>query len=365
MPLNEYGYEEDVYKKASEELEKRVKDKLPDNEKYDKMFVERFLRARKCDVKKAEEMLLESLKWRKEHDVDTVLDRKPDPRIVRYFPHAFLGQTQHGRQVYFERTGRSCLPGPEMISLDDLFKWKVWQSEYLDDKLRNSPKKTVVCVLDMDGLSMSMLTKHVINFVKMVGEVEEKNYPESLHKVFVINAGWAFSGCYKIVKYFFAEEIREKIRVFTDSGYEKELYESVPPEIIPTFIKGGKNKYEDQEWAGDLTYQRTLPQSSEHEGLHNKETIKAGAIHEHTISVEQDHHIEWAFLTEKHDIEFSLLCPEGKHVHAPKKYTPNSLPEKGAHKAQKKGTYTVVFSNKASWTASKTVRFTVGSVGPE
>eukprot|EP01059_Diplonema_ambulator_P008689 TRINITY_DN18360_c0_g2_i1.p1 TRINITY_DN18360_c0_g2~~TRINITY_DN18360_c0_g2_i1.p1 ORF type:complete len:381 (+),score=119.09 TRINITY_DN18360_c0_g2_i1:145-1143(+) len=329
------------------------------------MFVERFLRARKCDVDKAETMLLESLAWRKEHDADNALDWKVDPRIVRYHPHAFLGESQHGHQIYFERTGRSCLPGPELISLDELFKWKVWQSEYLDNKLRSSPKKTVTCVMDVDGLSMSMLTKHMLNFVKMVGDVEEKNYPESLHKVLIINAGWAFAGCYKVVKYFFAEEIREKIKVFTDTGYEKELYENVQPEKMPKYLKGGKGEYEGEEWAGDLEYMKTLPQSECQEGLDQIQTIKAGAIHEHPVEVTAEHHIEWAFVTEKNDIEFSVLCPEGKPVHPPKKYTPTSLPEKGVHKAEKNGTYKVVFSNKFSWTASKTVRYTITAVKPE
>eukprot|EP01060_Flectonema_neradi_P034889 TRINITY_DN6259_c0_g1_i1.p1 TRINITY_DN6259_c0_g1~~TRINITY_DN6259_c0_g1_i1.p1 ORF type:complete len:297 (+),score=54.95 TRINITY_DN6259_c0_g1_i1:63-893(+) len=258
---NEFGFPKDKYDAGLKQLLKEVEDILPEGAHYNEDWVARFLRARQCNVDKSKQMLLESLEWRKKNNVDKVLEGPPpDSRIIEYLPHGFLGKSKEGYQIYLERTGLLCLPSPEVISLEALTHWKIHTAEYADHLIRDHEKKTCLVILDVSGLSLSRISKHVIDYVKMTGEVDEKNYPESLHKVLVLNAGFIFSTAYKMVQYFFAAEVRDKIRVF-GGDYESELYKYVEPEDMPEFIKGGK-KQVNEKWASkDMSYQKTLPQT--------------------------------------------------------------------------------------------------------
>eukprot|EP01061_Rhynchopus_euleeides_P018428 TRINITY_DN30503_c0_g3_i1.p1 TRINITY_DN30503_c0_g3~~TRINITY_DN30503_c0_g3_i1.p1 ORF type:complete len:367 (+),score=139.43 TRINITY_DN30503_c0_g3_i1:134-1234(+) len=354
------------FDESLDELIALVGPKLPQTEFYSKAWVSRFLTARNQNVKKASEMLLESLAWRKKHNVDNILSTEPDPRIAQYLPHAMLGLTPEGHHVYMERSGRVCFPGNDVLPMDALFHWKVWTSEKLDQVSRNTPSCTgrTIAVLDADGLTLSTMTPQVMAFLKLIGEIDEKNYPESLEKVLVLNAGFVFSNVWAMIKYFFAAEVRKKIVVLNDS-YEKELYKLVPPAMMPTFLKGGKNTaVAGEEWAGDLAYMSTLPQSAAHVGLESKEVVPAGKTFTKKISVTQKQSaVTWSFVTEAKSIEFSVHSPSGAVI-KPSRIDPGSAPHTGTHMAVETGEYKVVFCNKFSWTTDKTVRYNISIAQP-
>ena len=260
---NEFGYPTEEYNKSLQKLILEVKGDLPKGDLYNEHWVARFLRARNCDIEKSKQMLLESLEWRKKHDVDNVLKGPPpDSRIKEYLPHGFLGISRDGYQIYVERTGLLCLPAPEVLPMSALHHWKIYTAEYADELIKTNPKrKTCLVILDVTGIAISRVSKHVIDYIKMTSEVDEKNYPESLHKVVIINAGFIFSTAYKMVQYFIAAEVREKIKVL-GGDYEKELYQYVRPEDMPTFIRGGTKEINEKWASSDMSYQKDLPQTA-------------------------------------------------------------------------------------------------------
>eukprot|EP00755_Sulcionema_specki_P009604 Sspe_Gene.44145::Locus_21637_Transcript_2_2_Confidence_0.750_Length_1255::g.44145::m.44145 len=356
---NKYGFPPDEYKKRGDELMDAVRDALPTSRPdiYNRVWVERFLRARKLNVEKAKAMLLESIKWREENNVDTILDGPaPDPRVLQRFPHGVSGKSRFGHPLYFERTGMSMLTSEEVVPMAALLHWKIYLSEFLDRELRkpDAQQETVVAVLDMTGLTLSKANKHAMDFCKMVGDIEEKNYPESLCKIFVVNAGWVFASVWKVAKYFFSSEVREKI-VICGSGYMAQLEEYIDRSEIPTYLGGPK--VIEEEWAGDLAYMDALPSSAVHEGLDAKVELKAGEIHAHTVEVDQGHTLMWTFCTEQHSVAFSVTGPDRAVLVGEEKHDCANKLVSGRLSADSAGSYTLHFSNKFSWRTSKVVRF--------
>ena len=360
------GGEKKAFDADLDEFVRLVSPKLPKNDLYNKGFCRRFLVAREGNLKKAETMLLESLAWRVKHKVDSVLETTPNPNIIKYIPHGFCGQTKEGHQIYVERSGAMTLPGPDVVSMDDLFHWKVWMSEKVDAIARESKGSSgkTIAVLDVQGLTLAKMTQPVLDFLKMIGEIEEKNYPESLEKVLIVNAGFVFSNVWTMVKYFFAAEVRKKIVVAGES-YEKELYKLVGKEHMPNFFKGGLNaSISAEEWAGDLSYMETLPKSAAHVGLESKEVVPAGkAFKKKVVTTTTNSVITWSFATEAKSIEFSLVAPSGKVIEKPKKVD-SAAPTTGTHTAAEVGEYKVVFCNKFSWTTEKILRYNVTLTEP-
>lgn len=160
-----------------------------------------------------------------------------------------------GNPVYIERTGRGklhvMLPQVEAAASTH---WKVYMQELGEKLTKEAGVETAYVIMDMDGLKIRNATKQVwgagyqwlctrthtrrahsevlavyidgafacifnlrfllvqvLDFYKYQGAVDEANYPETLKKIFVINAGWVFLSIWKFAKYFFAEEIRQKV----------------------------------------------------------------------------------------------------------------------------------------------------------
>ena len=69
-----------------EEFKKYIKDNnLTDHPQYDDYYLLRFLRARKFDMDKTKLMFNNFLEWRRENDVDNIIDVSEIPIIPKRF----------------------------------------------------------------------------------------------------------------------------------------------------------------------------------------------------------------------------------------------------------------------------------------
>eukprot|EP01012_Entosiphon_sulcatum_P035792 TRINITY_DN4549_c0_g1_i5.p1 TRINITY_DN4549_c0_g1~~TRINITY_DN4549_c0_g1_i5.p1 ORF type:complete len:285 (-),score=73.87 TRINITY_DN4549_c0_g1_i5:78-932(-) len=269
---------------------------------------------------------------------------------------ALHGRTKLGHPIYFERTGRGKLHLliPQLRG-NEMFHWKVYLQETNQKLCREAGKETTFAVMDMDGLALHNATKPVLDFYQMVGAVEEANYPETLCKIFVINASWVFTSLWKFCKFFFAEEIRQKVFIF-GKDYERELLQHVDASVLPSYIKGGTARIPEP-WAGDLSFMDALGDKDFHDGL-IKEQVGAGKTFTHTVEAREGDVIAWDYCTEKHNIAFSLLFGD-EVVMAEEKVECNSALVSGSHRAQKSGKYTLKWSNEYSYMKGKTLLYKV------
>lgn len=92
----------------------RIREKLtelnPTNLKYyHSGTLYRFCRARKFDVNETFKMLQEDVKWRKDNDVDSIIDTFPKHEkyqdLVGYWPGRLHGIDKEEYNVYYEKLG--------------------------------------------------------------------------------------------------------------------------------------------------------------------------------------------------------------------------------------------------------------------
>jgi hypothetical protein len=86
----------------------------------------RFLRARDFDVGKARDMVIASLLWRKQHNVDKILQEfKPPSVLLQFFPGCWHpGNDKEGRPVFILRLGQMDVKGLlRSVGLEDIVKF--------------------------------------------------------------------------------------------------------------------------------------------------------------------------------------------------------------------------------------------------
>lgn len=173
----------------------------------------RFLRARDFNVEKAATMLQESLRWRADNGLDTIFaDYKKPAVVTKHFPGGWHHGDKDGRPIYILRLGHMDVKGLlKSIGEDGLLKLTLHICEEgltLIDAASRAHDRPVVSwslLVDLDGLSMRHLWRPGVKALLRIIETVEKNYPETLGRVFVVRAPRVFPIAWTIVSAFIGE----------------------------------------------------------------------------------------------------------------------------------------------------------------
>ncbi|KAL6553600.1 hypothetical protein OROGR_007442 [Orobanche gracilis] len=68
-------------------------------------------------------------------------------------------------------------------------------------------------ILDVGGLGLMSLTGPVTEFIRTVQKIDNENYPDTLHRMFIINVGPGFRLIWNIIKPLLDPETSSKIQV--------------------------------------------------------------------------------------------------------------------------------------------------------
>jgi hypothetical protein len=181
-------------------------------------FSPRFIAAEKGDEVKGRQRYQNTLEWRKENGIDTILV-EPHPTfdtIKKYYPQYFHGRSREGQPVYYERPGKIDLPAlkREGLSLDDLLRHYMYITEYQWRVLEPNDSGRSITVLDVTGIGMYDLGGEVLDFIKRASAFTGAHYPERSAHIFIINIpGW-FNMIWRMVKPLIDPVTREKVRAW-------------------------------------------------------------------------------------------------------------------------------------------------------
>ncbi|XP_045849435.1 SEC14-like protein 5 isoform X4 [Meles meles] len=299
-------------------LQETHKGKIPKDE-----HILRFLRARDFHLDKAREMLCQSLSWRKQHQVDLLLQTWQPPALLEeFYAGGWHYQDIDGRPLYILRLGHMDTKGlMKAVGEETLLKHVLSVNEEGQKRCEGNTKQfgrpisSWTCLVDLEGLNMRHLWRPGVKALLRMIEVVEDNYPETLGRLLIVRAPRVFPVLWTLISPFINENTRQKFLIYSGSNYQGPggLVDYLDKEVIPDFLggecvcnvpEGGlvpKSLYlteEEQEHTDQLRQWRETYQSA---------SVLRGAPHEVAVEIlEGESVITWDFDILRGDVVFSL-----------------------------------------------------------
>lgn len=208
-------------------------------------MLERFLLARDCKVEDALKMVKDSVQWRTANAVDASLD-EPLPVdqaqiIGKLYPSYFCGFDKMGNIIYLEHTAAIDFKKIyKTCGEDAMIKAHIQLQEFQNKVMYGAATKRaggelrmkMTNIMDMRGLSISMLTSIVQKLAKAVSKINQDNYPEGLYQSYIINPPLAFQFAWGVIKPFLHANTVRKVKVLgSGRSMYRELREALGPEF--------------------------------------------------------------------------------------------------------------------------------------
>ncbi|CAO0792693.1 unnamed protein product [Mucor circinelloides] len=239
-------------------------------------YLEQFLIARSWNIANAKDQLLKTFEWREtnrigDHPVatgenklpvlyavrgyDSIPDSNLEPlagisesvlRINKYMGGACLHKVdREGCPIYIERLGyHRAKELAKNTKVEEVQGYHIGCNEFLHRVVMKDCSKAAgrhvnreTVIFDCTGMGWHQLHMPALNFIRAIADCDQKYYPETLNKFFLVNAPGAFVYVWKIVKAWLDPGTIAKIQII-GSDYKEPLLKQIAPENLPAFLGG-------------------------------------------------------------------------------------------------------------------------------
>ncbi|KAH9258984.1 hypothetical protein BASA81_002604 [Batrachochytrium salamandrivorans] len=235
------GYLTEDQKQVLAQLRAKVKAELPPKEYLQKdSSLLRYLRARGFNLNKTWTMLTEDVEWRDPFE-GYVFQRERD----------FGGAYALHEQGAIRLAGKSKLGHPVLSVLARAYNPRLVEDTiqivyffvfYIDEICRRTEQagqETFFGIFDLEGFSLANFSFPQIS---LAISILQNHYPERLGGVFVINAPWAFTAVWRMIRPLLDERTRNKVNIL-GSNYLEALQEYVDLDQIEVEYGGKHPKF--------------------------------------------------------------------------------------------------------------------------
>lgn len=342
----------------------------------------RWLLARQWDVEKATDMFINSMKWREEQEVDTILETFPKTPwfkfIVAHFPSSHTDPkckelfTKDGHNLVFEKIGLIDPESTALYPVEDLIRFHIYAMELgnvrrwrIFEELGSNAIPTTTVIEDLSGLGLSHLNTTLLGILREWTQIDSDNYPESLRKVYLTNLPSIFSIIWKMVQYIWDENQKAKFQFVAAGTDTADIFKQF------TFAEDLPIPY-----GGDYSY--TFPEKKDYKYFKKlfdsvklkweKEHVSRSGVFELPFKLDKDQTLTWEFKTKDYDISFGVFYrdannKETAHIESTR-VNSQTKTITGTLLVDKPGLYILRWDNSYSWTRGKDLLY-VTKVGPD
>ncbi|XP_041457499.1 SEC14-like protein 2 [Lytechinus variegatus] len=337
-------------------------------EDHDDHCLLRFLRARRFNVKKAEDNFRRDLEWRIKNRIDSIHEWYEIPEAcLKYWPGGATGLDKEGHVVWICPLGNVDPKGLlYSVKAGDIIKTNISILERLQNEQKVISRKLgrhiegVTFIVDLEHLNAGHIWKPGMTVMTEVAALFEEHYPEIIHKMLIVRPTKIFPAVYFILKPFLSEGTRAKIKVL-GGNWRDVLLKHIDPEVLPAY------------WGGTMTdtdgNPNMCPSKINLGGKVPSFYFKKGSDLTHSDmtsqqlpgkrSIEVKYKVKtlgsifrYEFKTESHDIAFGIhrLLDSGEKISIldEKRYNSHIVPEDGEVLFEEPGLYVVKFDNHGS-----------------
>lgn len=183
---------------------------------------------------------------------EEVLGCKLD-EILAVFPHWQSGSDEFGRPMIYKQYGSSFDASKilKLSSKDSIANYHIWEQEACmrlcyETSLRTGYiVETVTCFIDIGGLSLSQVTRDFLAIIKLIAEIDQSQYPETLGRTFILNASSLFPMVWRMVRPWLDPVVANKMQILAGvESWHPYLLEHVGAEFLSSSY-GGEAEYLD------------------------------------------------------------------------------------------------------------------------